>query len=399
MVREVVFETIKYMWRSKKNRLFMILTLGVMLAYSVVLLPNTAGLEEVDVQQLEREMLGNEQTYKDALVKGQTVPTVMTGTSAYEAARTEFLNQRQLLTALKQGDARRYLEIGYRPDITERVMVQESLDLNVSVMGREAENVFQPLKNQAYIYEVEALSFHIVHDRTSLQQIHLFLIGLGPVLLCLGAIFMISDITVKDRKLTTQKAGVPMKWADYLFVQSITAMSFVLLFYLFSASIFFVINGLLYGFGTLSLPVGLFQFDQTNRSIYTSPLELFSIGQFLIRTVPFFLLILYLISKLNTIFSLLFKQEVVVLISGAFMILFQQLYYGVETTELLGINISWFPQTYLDFGKIVTGRVNEAMIEGDFYMRGILVLSVTILIAEVLVYLTAKHITRQKFVR
>ncbi|MFC6463653.1 hypothetical protein ACFP65_01355 [Marinilactibacillus sp. GCM10026970] len=147
MVREVVFETIKYMWRSKKNRLFMILTLGVMLVYSIVLLPNTAGLEEVDVQQLERELLGNEQTYKDALLKGQTVPAVMTGTSAYEAARTEFLNQRQLLTALKQGDARRYLEINYRPDITERVTVQDSLDLNVPVMGREAENVFQPLKN------------------------------------------------------------------------------------------------------------------------------------------------------------------------------------------------------------------------------------------------------------
>ncbi|MFC6463654.1 hypothetical protein ACFP65_01360 [Marinilactibacillus sp. GCM10026970] len=210
---------------------------------------------------------------------------------------------------------------------------------------------------------------------------------------------MISDITVKDRKLTTQKAGVPMKWAGYLFVQSITAVSFVLLFYLFSAGIFFILNGLLYGFETLSLPVGLFQFDQTNQSIYTSPLELFSIGQFLIRSIPFFLLILYLISKLNTIFSLLFKQEVVVLISGAFMILFQQLYYGVETTELLGINISWFPQTYLDFGKIVTGRVNEAMLEGDYYLRGLIVLSVTILIAEVLVYLIAKHITRQKFVR
>ena len=106
-----------------------------------------------------------------------------------------------------------------------------------------------------------------------------------------------------------------------------------------------------------------------------------------------------MITRLNTLFSLLFKQEVVVLIIGAFMILFQQLYYGPETTELLGIDISWFPQTYLEIGKIVTGRVSEALLLTDYYSRGLMVIAAAILITEGLNVIAAKKITRQAFVR
>src|SRR5699024_7683621 len=74
-----------------------------------------------------------------------------------------------------------------------------------NVFGYELEQPYQTEKNKVYYDEVDPLSYHIVHDRTSLQQIHLFLIGLGPVLLLLGLVFLISDVHIKDRSLQTQK--------------------------------------------------------------------------------------------------------------------------------------------------------------------------------------------------
>lgn len=387
------------MWRNKKNRLFMFITVGVVLVHALFILPNTPGLNEVDIVQLERGMLGNEQTFEDNLTQGQTVPSAFTGTSAYEAAVNEYVNQRQLLTALRQGNAKKYLEIEYRPDITERELVSQELNINLPILGSVSENTFEPLKSQFYINYTEPLSFHTIHERTSLQQIHLFLIGLGPILLFLGTLFLMSDVTVKDRKLMTQKAGVPMNWFSYLMIQSVTALGFVLLLYTFLTVVFFLTNGILHGFGTLELPAGIFQYGNGDDTVFSSPLELISIGRFLLRSLPYLLLFMYLITRLITVFSLLFKQEVVVLIAGVFILLFQQFYYGPETTELLGINISWFPQTYLNIGEVVTGRVGDALIMTNFYNRGLTVLGATIVLVEVLNYLASKGITRQKFVK
>lgn len=399
MISEVFTETIKYMWRNKKNRLFMFITVGVVLVHVFFILPNTPGLNEVDVVQLEREMLGNEQTFEDNLAQGQTVPSAFTGTSAYEAAVNEYVSQRQLLTALRQGNAKQYLEIEYRPDIMERELASQELNINVSILGSVSENIFEPLKSQFYINYTEPLSFHTIHERTSLQQIHLFLIGMGPILLFLGTLFLISDVTVKDRKLMTQKAGVPMNWFGYLMIQSVTALGFVLVFYAFLTAVFFLTNGILHGFGTLELPVGVYQYGNGDDIIFSSPLVLSSIGHFLWRVLPYLLLFMYLITRLNTWLSLLFKQEIVVLVAGVFILLFQQFYYGPETSELLGISISWFPQTYLNIGEVVTGRVGEALLMTDYYSRGLIVLCVTVIIVELLNYLASKWITRQKFVR
>lgn len=399
MIRELITETVKYMWRNKKNRLFMMVSLGIVFCHAVFILPNIPGQNEVDIEQLEREMLGNEQTMEDNLAEGRTVPSIMTGTSAYEAAANDYVNQRQLLTALKQGDARRYLSIDYRPEVTERTEVNRELEISLPVLGTSLESQFIPLKSQFYINNIDPLGFHTIHERTSFQQLHLFLIGLGPIILFLGAIFMISDVTVKDRKLKTQKAGVPMKWYTYLLVQSCTALFVVLCFYGVLTAVFFLVNGLLHGFGTVTLPIGAFDWSAQEGSGYSSPISLDSIGAFLVKALPYFLLFFYLITRLNTLFSLLFKQEVVVLIIGAFMILFQQLYYGPKTTELLGIDISWFPQTYLEIGKIVTGRVSEALLLTDYYSRGLMVIAAAVLITEGLNVIAAKKITRQAFVR
>lgn len=396
----MIKETIQYMWRSEKNRLFMVLTTGLVLIYSLFILPNISGEAEIELDAFEREMNGNVVQFEDALDAGLILPNMLTGTSAYSAQRKEYVAQRELLTALRQGDARRYLEIDYRPQTSQGSEKQGLEQMAYNVLGYKEEQPYQNQKNQAYLNEIEDISFHLIHDRTSLQQVYLFLIGLGPVLLLIGLIFLISDIHVKDRSLKTQKIAQPIKWQQYLLVQSMTALGFVGAFYLFLLALFFLLNGIFYGFGSFSLPIGYHEafFDQGYMNLDNYQVK--SIGWFIMRSLPFVLLLAYFFTRLNTLLSLWTRQAVVTMVLGIFMVIFQFIYYGADSAQLAGINLSYFPQTYIDFGSIITGRFEFQMAEAipTLYSRGLLVLLGSILVVELLTYLTSKKITRQIFV-
>ena len=396
---QVITETVKYMWRSEKNRLFMTLTTALVLIYSLFIVPKISGDNEVDIEMMEREMTGNVVQFEDALEKGLIVPNVLTGTTAYDQWRREAVAQRELLTALKRGDVKRYIEIDYRPSTATEKEASGLEQLVFNVFGYELEQPYQTEKNKVYYDEVDPLSFHIVHDRTSLQQIHLVLIGLGPVLLLLGLVFLISDVHIKDRSLQTQKIGIPMSWQKYSFTQALTAFGFVSLFYLFLFGLFFLVNGLLYGFGSFDLPIGYYNPNFEMGFLNQDNYQVKSLGIFLVQAIPYLLLLGYLFTRLNTLLSLWTKQSVVTMVLGMFLILFQTLYYGRDFFELADVDLSIFPQTYIDFGKVLTGRLEQNQLAAipNLYTKGLIVLGLTILFTEVFIYGSSKIITRQKF--
>lgn len=400
MIKELFVETYKYMWRNKKNRLFMALSFAVVIIYSLFLVPNAQDPTEINVSSLERDMYGSQQQFEDRLDSGQTALSLFTGTSVYYESRNEYAQRRELLTAIKQGDIYRYLENSYRPDQGEELA---SGDFDFEILGRETEFSMpvRQAKTSYYANEVEDLSFHTVFEKTSLQQLHLFLVGLGPIVLLLSLIFLISDVLVKDRQLETQKIGVPLRWPLYLFVQSIAALSFVLIFFMAVTGVFVLLNGILHGFGTFDLPIGGYTVlvDEFERAYVD--LSMGEMGSFLLTITPFLLLLLYLFTRLNTLFSLLFKQPVVVMAVGIFTVVFQNLYYTEGTPDLLGIHLSRFPQTYFNIGQIITGRFEAMTLEAvpEILTRGFIVLGFTIVILELILYVTSKKITRQSFIR
>lgn len=396
---QVITETVKYMWRSEKNRLFMTLTTALVLIYSLFIVPKISGDNEVDIEMMEREMTGNVIQFEESLEEGLIVPNVLTGTTAYDQWRREAVAQRELLTALKRGDVKRYIEIDYRPSTATEKEASGLEQLVFNVFGYELEQPYQTEKNKVYYDEVDPLSFHIVHDRTSLQQIHLVLIGLGPVLLLLGLVFLISDVHIKDRSLQTQKIGIPMSWQKYSFTQALTAFGFVSLFYLFLFGLFFLVNGLLYGFGSFDLPIGYYNPNFEMGFLNQDNYQVKSLGLFLVQAIPYLLLLGYLFTRLNTLLSLWTKQSVVTMVLGMFLILFQTLYYGRDFFELADVDLSIFPQTYIDFGKVLTGRLEQNQLAAipNLYTKGLIVLGLTILFTEVFIYGSSKIITRQKF--
>lgn len=399
-MKQVIKETLRYMWRSEKNRLFMIITTALVLLYTLFVIPRLSGENEINLDNLERDMAGNVVQFEQALSDGLIVPNALTGTTAYNNLRREYVAQRELLTALKQGDVRRYISIPYRPaaDAEEGEGIDQ---LAFNLLGYELEQPFQQQKNEVYLDEVSNLSFHTVHDRTSLQQLHLFLLGYGPILLLLGLIFLISDVHVKDRSLETQKIGNPLKWERYTWLQAMTALGFVTAFYLALGIFFFLLNGLLHGFGSLDLPIGYYAADFSIGVFNEGNFQTQTIGWFLLYATPYLLLLGYMFTRLNTLFSLWTKQSVVTMALGMFVVLFQFVYYGSEVTELLGIHIRQYPQTYFDFGKILTGRLELQIGEAipDLVSHGLWVLGLTILLIELLIMISSKKITRQRFVR
>lgn len=342
---QVIKETILYMWRSEKNRLFMGMATALVLLYSIFVLPRVSGEKEVDLELLELEMTGNVVQFENSLDEGLLIPNVLTQTTAYASLRNQYVNQRELLTALKQGDVQRYISNPYRPEVRESSTENGLQQLVFRVMAYEEEQPYQQAKNRYYASEIDNLSFHTVHDRTSLQQIHLFLLGMGPVILLIGLIFLISDIHVKDRQLETQKAGVPMKWQRYLLLQALTAFGFVTVFYVALLVLFYLVNGIQYGFGSFSLPIGYHEPSFGQGYFNLENYQFQTMGWFLIRTLPFIILLGYLFTRLNTLLSLWTKQSVVTMVIGIFMVLFQFIYYGRDSAELAGINITYFPQT------------------------------------------------------
>jgi len=398
-MKQVVKETMKYMWRSEKNRLFMVVTMGLVILYTIFVVPNLSSENEVNIDNLERDMTGNVVQFEEGLDSGLIVPSALTGTTAYNDQRREYVAQRELLTALEQGDVARYLQIPYRPDSNPESESGVN-QIASQLFGYDLEQPFQQQKNQEYLNEGENLSFHTVHDRTSLQQIHLFLIGFGPILLLLGLIFLISDIHVKDRSLGTQKVGNPLRWQTYSWLQALTALGFAAAFYLALAGLFILLNGLLHGLGAFNLPIGYFQATGVLQTVSSENFQVQTIGWFLVRALPYLLLLGYLFTRINTLFSLWTKQSVVTMTLGMFLVLFQFIYYGSDTTELLGVDISFLPQTYFDFGKVITGRLEQQLgaTIPTIFTRGLLVLGITILVVEIFVYLSSKKITRQEFI-
>ena len=106
-MKQIVKETTKFMWRSEKNRLFIVLTTALVILYALFVVPNLSSEDEINTENMEREMTGNVVQFEEALSDGLIVPSSLTGTTAYNNLRREYVAQREVLTALKQGDVRR----------------------------------------------------------------------------------------------------------------------------------------------------------------------------------------------------------------------------------------------------------------------------------------------------
>lgn len=399
MVKEVYIETMKKLYRSSKTKIFLLFVLIAVVIYTIVILPAAQPMQTVDMERMDLDMQANRGIMEDRARSGKTEVNEFTGASAYQMAKEEYEKQRSFYGIIHTGDARRYIEAPYIPE-----------KLSKEIRDYYLANAAEPLKdlsfdqtNRAmrlnnYLEEVPEINFHLIQEKTAWQQVQLLFAGYGPLLFCAAVIFLVSDIVTRERQEKTQKAGIPYKWNRYLLVQSLAAFTFAVLTLFAFLVLFWGLTGLMFGFGSLSLKVPHYVYSRdyvTNDDVF----RLMTIKDFLIRTLPFLLLFLFLMIRIGVLSSLWFKNDVVVLAAGIFTVLFEKLYFDRRMQSLLGMPLGYFPQTYLEYGKVVSGEKNFLLnTDSISIQRGLVVLGVFLVLIEGSIWVSTKFQTRQVYI-
>lgn len=402
LMRQTVFkETILQLIRNTKNRLAIALVFLAVIFYSFFMLPQQKSFDTIDYDKLEIDLFAHKGIMEDSIEKGNFRVNSFTGQSAYSQAKYNYDNQHALISAINNGDADRYISIISR--YTPQFHVEDRMDSymeNSLYPGKDMTYDSMNFNNRITSYTDNdiPLTFSIIQEKTSWQQLQIFFLEWGPLLLVALTLFIASDVFTESIKKRTQRIGVPLGWGQYLFIQSLAILSFVGLFFLAGGLFFFTLNGLLNGFGDLNWSVSQFNYSDsyvTDTTVY----GLMQLKDFFIQTLPFMAILLYLFVRLSTLFSLLFRQEVVVFLAGIFTFLFERLYFSRTTRDLLGIDISYFPQTYFDFGKVINGHQNFLINTGTITVeKGLISLLVTIVAVEVILAFVIRLRSRQKFI-
>src|SRR5690625_6651320 len=141
-------------------------------------------------------------------------------------------------------------------------------------------------------------------------------------------------------------------------------------------------------------------FEKIDKSsgLLTYDYQTMSILKFFALTFSFITIFIFVFISINIIFSLLLKNEWIVLIISSFLLFSEQFYYARDKRELFSSGIEHFPQTVFEFGKIVTGEKNFLInMETLNYSKGILLMIISFIVIEFLVLLTMKIINKERF--
>lgn len=396
--RTIYIETLKKLIRNSKTHIFLgFMILGIFL-YTGVILPNTQSMDTIDMKRLDIDMQANRSIMESKAQSGKTEASAFTGQSAYMTAKFKYNSQRAFKAAIVSGDARRFLESNYMPEHLEKEIREYYLansEFPLKDLGFDQTNKWN--RYSSYLEEVPDIDFHIIQEKTAWQQLYTFLLNFGPLILGVSVVFLISDVVTHERQVRTQKIGIPYNWKRYLFTQSLASFTFVCLITAVGLLAFWLSTGLIFGFGDLSLKVPLYAYSEdyaTNPDVF----DLMTIGAFLKQTIPYFFLLTYFLIRLSTTFSLWFKNDVVVMVGGFFVLFFEKLYFDRRMQGIAGIPLGFFPQTYFEYGKVITGEKNFLMnTDSITFQRGLIVMGISILLVEIVLWITASLQTRQKY--
>lgn len=200
-----------------------------------------------------------------------------------------------------------------------------------------------------FIKDDVSVTLHMIEGKTALQTLQHALTNFVIYLIIFCAIYFSNNILVRDRENISVLQGVPINW--YRFINTKTIAAFVyttvvlIIFMLLATSLL----SMTYGFGTWSFKVPIM--TGLNEEHFYYEYDMMPIATFLIIAFIFISILIYLFTRLNMIFSLLFKNEWVVLFMSSLILLSETYYFARDKRELLGFDLSYFPQTYFDFGN------------------------------------------------
>ncbi|WP_025785309.1 hypothetical protein [Sporosarcina sp. D27] len=384
--------------KSKRTIPFLLFIGVLLISYCFLLVPNRETKETFYPEEIRDYLTGVEVEQNQRLKSGNTGIILMTGDPVFARNDYNYGLFSALLNSYEDRNFLRYLHLrSYYLESDPSVYLQdENLFKYSPYPGKDREHLYHQtmLRYEDYLMNDRRITEALLFEKTGMQSLQTFLHTYGFYFFLFCAVYFSSDILSRDRPHRTVLQGLPMSWYRQLNLKTLAAFSYTLLVLITVLLTGFFVLSSQFGFGYANLHVPIMTAQNT---FSIEEYEVISMLKFIGLSLAALPLLLFLFIRINVILSLLVKNEWLVLMLGTLVIFSERLYDTRTTRDILGIDISYFPQTYFDFGKIVTGEKNFLLnTETITLAKGIIVLLVAVAIIEAVLFVLSRVITKRR---
>ena len=384
--------------KSKRTIPFLLFIGVLLVSYCFLIVPNRETKETFHPDETREYITGLEVEQTQRMKDGNTGIILMTGDPVF--ARNDYYHGlfSALLNAYEDRNFLRYLHLrAYYLESDPSVYLQdENLFKRSPYPVKDREHLYHQtmLRYEDYLMNNRPITEALLFQKTGFQSLHTFLHTYGFYFFLFCAVYFSSDILSRDRSHRTVLQGLPLSWYRQLNLKSLAVFSYTFLVLVAVLLAGFFVLSSQFGFGYTNLHVPI----MTAQNTFTiEDYGVISVMKFVSLSLGALLLLLLVFIRINVILSLLLKNEWLVLLLGTLMIFSERLYNPRTTREILGIDISYFPQTYFDFGKIVTGEKNFLLnTETITLAKGVVVLLVAAAIIEAVLFVLSRIVTKRR---
>jgi len=400
MIRSLFKHEFILMLKSRKNNIFVGFLFILLLAFCFIIQPNqeTADSFNPDLQEQELELMAVQQEAR--MARGSTGYGHFTGSSVYATTEYNYRLHNKMTHAYEDRDFTRFLHL---LTYTHESGFSSFFD----DIAAEFSTTPFPVKDQMHLYHqtlfnyeahlarVEPITYPMIEQKTAVQTLQNALLSPVTYLILFAVIYFSSDIITRDRSYKTLLQGLPMPWHRQLNVKSFASFMYTLtvlfILMLSGLGIITALNG--FGFSNIPVPV-----VTTDGNLMREDYTFIAYSEFLLKSFSLMVILIYLFTRLSTVLSLLFKNQWIVLFIATIVLFSEQFYYSRITRNLFGMDVSNFPQTYFEFGNVVTGeKIFLLNLDTITYAKGITVLLITIALIEIILFFAAKLINKRRF--
>lgn len=401
MNKSIIIHEFKTISKSKKNILFIISLIVLIFSYSFLVLPTKKTPDSFNHQEVKQEIEDIAAIQKGRESRGATGFHNMAGRAIYAEAQYSYKIKSKLVSAFEDQDFIRFTHLRMKDFAFHGITPDELIISKSPFPGKDTIHLYNQtiLRYQGYLEEKLPITYKIIEQKTALQTIQNFLLSSSVLAILFCAIYFSSDMLAKDRQNRTILQGLPISWYRLINLKTFVSFTYTTVILAGLLLISVTVLTILYGFGSFDIHVPIILTEKTGSfGSSLNDYNTLSMAKFLIMAFSFLPILIHLFIRLNAVLSLLFKNAWLVLMISTAILFSERIYFSRTLRDLFGIKISNFPQTYFEFGKIVTGEKNYLVnIETITYGKGILVLMITLLILEIVLYAGSRIINKRRF--
>ncbi|GGA74666.1 hypothetical protein [Ornithinibacillus halotolerans] len=405
MVKSMFIHEFKMMVTSRKNILFLIALISLILTYCLLVLPTKETPDSFDPEIMKNEIVDLKAVQDGMILRGGTGFNRMAGYAPFADNVYNVKIQSRMVQAFEDKDFDRFLQFRLKGYGFQQMAIMRDWGMignaPYPMLDQGRDDSIRSLKYENYQEVGIPITYDMIEQKTALQTISNFLLGTTAFMVLFCAIYFSSDMLSKDRQHRTVLQGIPISWYRLINVKTFTTFIYTLIVLIGLLLLATIIISIQHGFGSFNLAVPI-TVPSTQPDDYWgyrfSEYDTISMAKFFLLIAGIVPILVYLFIRLNALISLLFKNSWIVLMVSTIILFSERIYYSRTKTELFGIDISNIPMTYFDFGRIVSGEKYYLLhLESITYGQGIIVLLCTVLALEVSIFIGSRLINKRRY--